>query len=476
VLAKQFITQAVKGISVFTALSLVLCCPVFAQNTIEKPVQVLPEISVKLLKGSLSKTQVNELTLPAALSLAVDENPSLKASSDRTRLSKAQYYTQLASFFPDIDGGFFAEDYNGRIQIFGNQGIDIKRNIRRPSIYFDFTLFDSGRRFLMARSAKRAYRAQQQDEIATRQQTLQQTALAYYELQRQINDISVAQKFLAESQTQLDMNVARFEAGVGTRLEVMQTKAAVAKAKLANIDATQGAQIAALRLNEILSLPAFVEVIPPDPQGGLQTLVPGNMGINEMLARAVENRPELKALAKRFDALKSLRKIAWTGLLPKVAFQIRSGGLGPSFNRTHSFDVTNFALNFSYKNLMVSTFTQYKEKSAEMDELLHLLEAQENAIRREISESFVNSLAKQAKLSAVKEELSASELALSDSMERLGAGVGNNLDVISSERSLSEARANWVAAIMEYNQAQVNLVHAMGLTSIDTLTKGISLP
>jgi outer membrane protein TolC len=46
--------------------------------------------------------------------------------------------------------------------------------------------------------------------------------------------------------------------------------------------------------------------------------------------------------------------------------------------------------------------------------------------------------------------------------DRFSAGVGDNLEVISAQTSLAEARASQVTALAQYNVARLNLAAALG--------------
>ena len=77
-------------------------------------------------------------------------------------------------------------------------------------------------------------------------------------------------------------------------------------------------------------------------------------------------------------------------------------------------------------------------------------------------------------LAAMDENASAQEsyrLALG----RYKAGVGIQLDVLSAESSLSEARSTLIQAVVDFNKAQIQLLEAVGAVSPKTLVEGYSL-
>lgn len=435
-----------------------------------------PNVSLYLLKGSLDKTETLSLTLEEVLKMAETSNPTLQAAGGAVNEARARYRTRLAELLPDIELAFTNSRYDGALQTFTNEVIDVNRRTYQPQFLFRFPIFQGGRRVFQARSAKRSLDAQQANQQTTHQQTLRQAALSYYELKRRLEGITIAQKELEESQAQLELNVARMNAGVGTRLDVLQSEAQVARANSNLLEAVKSSEIAALRLNEILDLPAFAAVLPGEAEQQMQTLVSREIVFPTLLEIAQQNRPELKSLAKQIEAMIELRKVLWSAALPEVNVEVRTGSVGAGLDNLGSYGETKYALGFTFRNLLASTLTRSRENEAQLEQLRHRMEATGNAIERELSEAYLQAATKLAQIAAVQAELVAAEQALSDAMERLRVGVGRNIDVLNAETSLTQARISLSSNILEYNQAQVELVYSLGLASVKSLTQGIQLP
>lgn len=446
--------------------------PAGITQTVDKPVQV----SVQVLKASLSKSESVTLSLVEALRMATDENPALKAAQNVVDEARARYYTRLAQMLPDLEATYIDSHYQGGLQVFGNDVFIISRSTSQPQLLFRFPVFQGGRRFFQVRSARKTLEAEKHNRQSTLQDTLRRTALSYYELKRRLEVIAIAQKQLEETQAQLEINQARMEAGTGTRLDVLQSQAQVARANQQLLEAVKNSQIAALRLNEILDLPAFVSVVPHEIGQQMQTLVPLDKDFNTLLHVARENRPELKVLANQIKALTELRRVAWSAVLPEISVMGRIGGVGPSLGDIKRYDETGLSLAFTLTNLSVPALTLYRENTAQIQRLQHQLEARINTLERELSEAYLEALTKQAEVGVARQELEASRQALADAIERLEAGVGRNIDVLDAQTRLTQARTNLSATILDYNQAQVNLVYYLGLATVDTLTQGLQLP
>lgn len=432
-------------------------------------------VTLQVLKGRLAKTENVELSLKEALCMAEENNPLLHAAEANVRASKAAYQTKLAQMLPDLKLSYQEFHLAGASNLLATD-LPIGRTNYIPQMVFRFPVFRGGRQFFQMRAAHKTYEAEQANTENTRQETLRQTALLYYDLKRSLEQIAISRKTVEELQIQLEMNQARMDAGVGTRLEVLQAEAQLARARQDLLEASKNAELAAVRLNEVLDLSAFVSVLPAESGQQMLTLVPDDLPVPEIMDTAHKNRQDLQALLKQIASLREMRKVAWSAYLPEVFVQARQGAFGTSLNDLRGFGVNSYGVEFNLTNLGVPALTLYKQNTAQIAALEHQLEAQLNTMEREIAEAVLTAMTQKSKVSVARTELVASEQSLSDSLERLNAGVGRYLDVLNAQTSLTRARSGLSATILEYNQSQVNLIHAMGLASIESLTQGIQQP
>ena len=431
-------------------------------------------LDVELFKASVSNIQQAELTLEQALQMALDANPSLKAAKDRTRQAQDRYQTKLAEMLPDVGVSFSRQHYNGGLQIFGNQVIDVNRTIQQPYLVIKFPLFKGGQDFFQVRSANRLLWAQRATEEATQQNLLRETAVRFYDMKRALSELAISQAQVNNLETHLKLTQARMDAGVGTRLDVLQTQAQLAKARQGWIQATQGVQQAALELNDLLDLPALVQPVPTAKPAAMTTLIQETTPPEELLQLGKNHRADLTAITRQIEAMKELRKIAFGSLLPEVNLTANIGATGPNLNSTRDFGSNQLAVDLLLRDMGVSVYTRWREKNHQIDELTHQRQAQENTIEKEIRQALLQSLSIKAIVSQIQNEITAAQQAFTDAEERLKVGVGRNVDVLDAETQLSQAQQRLNSAITQYNQAQVNLVAALGNATVDSLTKGVA--
>jgi outer membrane protein TolC len=56
---------------------------------------------------------------------------------------------------------------------------------------------------------------------------------------------------------------------------------------------------------------------------------------------------------------------------------------------------------------------------------------------------------------------------------RLDNGLGTNIDVLTAQRDLTQARIDKAQALINFNKAQTQLLRDVGLISVDNVTSGL---
>lgn len=451
--------------------------------TLTEPDEPAP-IRNPVLRASLSKTQDRSLSLRQALEIAQENNPDYKASLSQVKQARAAYLTQWASLLPDFSGSINYAKINATLPGvtdnfgFGGGGLPSTLSINTttffPYVRFSYPVFKGGTRIFQILAARKTLHAQKAQAESTLEQTLQQTAEAYYSMKRQLEQIAIAQKQIDESTEQLQINRSRLEVGVGTNLDVLQSQSQLSQAQQDLLTAYQEAESQASRLNELLNLPAIIAIVPEQPIQDIHTLIPAQASFAYLLDVAHQNRPEVRKLQAQIASLGQTRNTVISGYLPNVNLEYINGALGTNANDTKHLDLSLVSVGINLKHMGISGITEFVEDTAKIEEQRHRLQSQLNAIDKALSDAYMKSITTLAQIDVSRIQITAAEQALSDAIERLKAGVGKNIDVTDAQVKLTQARSNLCQAIQDYNLAQVNLVFNLGLASVETLTQGIS--
>jgi OMF family outer membrane factor len=93
----------------------------------------------------------------------------------------------------------------------------------------------------------------------------------------------------------------------------------------------------------------------------------------------------------------------------------------------------------------------------------------------QVRTSYDQSLAADKRIDSASAQIVAAEEELRISQKRMQNGLGLNLDVLNAQRDRTQASINKAQAIVDFNIAQAQLCHDIGLISAVTLTDGVRL-
>lgn len=103
-----------------------------------------------------------------------------------------------------------------------------------------------------------------------------------------------------------------------------------------------------------------------------------------------------------------------------------------------------------------------------------VLQAKEKfqSVFQQVRTAYDQSLCAEARVNRADSQITAAEEELRIAVKRKQAGVGLSIDVLNAQRDLTQARINKARALVDFNSAQDQLLHDIGLISVETLTHG----
>lgn len=301
-------------------------------------------------------------------------------------------------------------------------------------------------------------------------------AAATADLEKARNDIrvAVAQAYVeilydkeilnvALSQVAVDsMLVARRKAmrlsGKASAADVVAQEATYAQSKLNATQARNSLNIAILSLTQLLELssPEGFDIESPSENAlGLQLL----MNPEDIYARAVDIKPEIKSESLRLDYAEVAIKRAKGGYMPSLSL---SGGIGSNFYTALGRESLSFAdqmkNNFSqYVGVSLSvpifsrlsTRNQVRSAKLSYDNQNLELEKTKKALYKEIQQAYYNAVASQSKYVSSGEAARSAEASYTLTMEKYENGKSNVTEYNEAKNRYLEAESNYLQARYE---------------------------
>jgi outer membrane protein TolC len=307
--------------------------------------------------------------------------------------------------------------------------------------------------------------------------SLLQVRLAYYDVLLDAELVTVEEASIKLLSQQFDDQKRRFDAGTVPRFNVLQAEVALSNEKPKLIQARNNHRIAKNNLVNLLGCRLDREVLDEVPMELTDKLDdrPYQIDLPIAIAKALENRSELAALRKG----ESLGKEAVINSRSnyKPSFQLfgeygaRSAQFisadpaysihGPTAGGQFSWNIFD---GFLTKGKVEQAKAQYAGAKVDVDNEVRSIEL-------EVRTDYSNLIEARETLESQKKVQEEAEEALRLATARNNAGTGTQLDVLSAQTALTQARSTQIQSLHDFDAARARLERAMGINIMQSNSK-----
>ncbi|MEX2015811.1 MAG: TolC family protein, partial [Candidatus Hydrogenedentales bacterium] len=307
---------------------------------------------------------------------------------------------------------------------------------------------------------------------------------AYWDLVGAIENLRVREESLSNAERLIEINERRLEIGTGAASEVLSAKAGAASRQSELISARIAIHTAENNLKRLLNMrDAYYfsanQIIPTErPSTAVFELIP-----ERSMARALENRPEIKQARLEIENTEIERKRAKNDLLPQldITGSFTTGGRANEIDRTFtglnqqqdevrsygvvgSFPIGNRAARGSYTRARVSQ--EQAIQNLERTRQQHMTNVANAGLRVVENRALVQSNQRARQLQ---------EANVAAEEKRLQLGISTSQNVLDFEEDLTAAQVQEVQAMVEVEKAIIDLKVAEG-TLLENLGIEFELP
>jgi outer membrane protein TolC len=261
----------------------------------------------------------------------------------------------------------------------------------------------------------------------------------------------------------------RFEAGTTSNFEVLRAEVALANGQPPLIQARNDHRIAIEQLRQQMGFVAGREANSPKaPEfvGTLEVGQPVTFQLPDALAAAHANRPELQQLAKLENAGEQNIKSNRAGYLPEVDLVGGYTVVRSPFSMAWDNRRDGWAAGLQAQwNIFDGRATagRVMQARSQLEQAKLSLAATTLAIEVQVRQAYSSLVEATELLQASSKTVEQAEEALRLANVRYGAGSATQLDVLTSQVSLTEARLNQLQAYYGYNVALATMRQSIGL-------------
>lgn len=293
---------------------------------------------------------------------------------------------------------------------------------------------------------------------ATKQQLKQTVTNDYFTVLQYHNELQISQDTVNNYQRHLQDVRAQYNVGTVSKADVLASEVSLADAQNDLIIAQNQYDLAVSSLNNDIGLPLeSMLALKEELKYELYS-----KKLDECVAYALENRPELAQQQAKIAIAQSETDVAQSGYRPSVTFAASQDWYDEELPGTKN---SNWLVSLTATfNLFDSGETKAKVRQAKANLTTVREETRKtrDAIILEVRQYYLNMREAENRMSTGKVAVEQAEENLRIAEVRYSAGVGTNLDVLDSVLALNKAKTNDIQALYDYNTNKAQLIKAMG--------------
>ena len=445
------------------------------------PLAAPPSLALPDAPSQVRIHELRPLTLEEALQLAEVNSPQLKAAASRVDQAKSGLRAAIAAWYPTVDlsaSGLpeYFKSYSYRNPDFVTNNETYGRQWRvNGSLQVSWDLINPARVPQIAAARDRFERAGDAYLIALRDLRLE-VQTAYFALQQSDAGVRIGQDSVKASLVSYRDARARFNAGVNTKLEVLEAETQLARDR--NILTTNLRDQNEQRRNlaRVLDLPQDVTPTAATPARPMGSWEPS---LQESIVAAYNYSEELDQLILDISINNSQANASLAAVQPVVRFvnstsASRTEGQNGQTSRS-DIDMGDFTYGVQNSTALTASWRLFdggraraeyrRSKQAAEESRLNFARTRDQ-IRFQVESSFFGLRAAIQNIDTTATEVLASRESLRLSQLRVQAGVGVQREVVNSQRDLTQAELKYARAITDYNRNLATLQRRTGLDAL----------
>ena len=449
--------------------------PPSLESLVASPPLALPEE-----QAQVRTHQLRPITLEEAIQLAEFNSPKLKAAASQVDQAKSSLRAAIAAWYPTVDlsaSGLpeYFQSYTNRNPDFGSDTYARQWRVNGAlSVRWD--LINPTRVPQIAAARDRYERAGDSYLIALRDIRLQ-AQTSYFALQKADEGVGIGQASVKASLVSYRDARARFNAGVNTKLDVLEAETQLARDRSLLTSNLRLQDEQRHLLARVLDLPQDVIPTAATP---LRPMGLWDSSLQESIVSAYNYREELDQLILDISINNSQANASLAAVQPVLSFvnsttAYRSEGQSAKASLSE-IDMGDFINGFQNSTALTASWRLFDGGRARAEYQRSKQVAQQtrfdfanlrNQIRFEVEQSFFGLRAAIQTIDTTAAEVLAARESLRLSQLRVQAGVGVQREVVNTQRDLTQAELKYANAVNDYN---TNLAQLQRRTGLDALT------
>jgi outer membrane protein TolC len=437
-----------------------------------------------LPKGEAASTDRHPIDLTTALRLAGANNLQIALAAERIRQAQARLEGAEVQWLPSLNAGAGYNRHTGRVQDTRGEVVETERNalfvgggpnfgpasLTGPAgpparLFLGLPLADV---FFGPLAERQQLQATNAALATTFNDTLLQVAQAYLDLVFAESQVSIAVEAVKNAQELLRLVESRVRAGTAPPADGLRAQAELAERQRQKFQSEEAVRVASAELVRLLRLDPAVVLFAVEGEPVPLCLVDADAPLPALLAQGIASRPELAEHRALVNAtLERLRQEQWRPWFPTMQVGLSAGGFGGGegsfFGNFGGRTDLDALLVWELRNLGFGNRALQRERASQHVQA-HLAAGQiRDTIASQIARAYYQVQFRQRQVEAARTQVKAAAEAVPLNFKGITGGELRAIEGQQAVQTLAFARSQYLAAVIDYNRAQFQLLRALGL-------------
>jgi len=402
---------------------------------------VLITITVILIFAEYSYAQdpVKVLSLDEAIEIAVENNHSLRLSELDVDISRARVRDAKANFYPQIESKIVVPFVE-----------------RESGFFLDQLIWDFGRTLNLVKSTKFELEASRFAYSQTLNETVQNTAVSYYNALINKNRLDAAEKKLEKNELILQKTSEENKLGRSSNLDLTRAKSDTGNSRLDLLRQKNEFEASKLELLDLIGADFDTDVNLVDEEEVLFK----DYELKQATEKAVNSNLELKKLNAEQSARQANAKSAKSEFYPTIF-----GRTAYRFEGEGGEDDPAFIAGFGFRFPIFEGFSRFARldiREAESSRSLIQFVKTKKTIQSDVKKLFMDLKFNKEKIEITKINNNVATDNLKLVREKFNLGRASKIDLVDAELFYSESHSNYLEAIYNYKITEAKFKSAIG--------------
>lgn len=444
------------------------------------------------------------LSLEDCINIALQNDPNLKISKFNINTQKSKVTQAKSDYFPSLNGSTSFNFQNNQNSYNGFSN-DNNSNNYQINVGVNELIWNFGKTFASINMEKYTLESKRYDKDYQELNTIYKVKSAYYNVLAAIANLDIYQRSVRINKINYDRTKALYEEGLKSQIDVVNSEVYLTDAEIQLVEAKNKYEACIIDLNnamylvgapkyKVLSTEKFKlpdeyiknneneinvsniniknKVLSSDTDQVLTSDIkqekiiqgyvfkPYDIGFEDLVKKAYDNRPDLKSLQLVAKASKESLKVLKRSYLPSL-----NVSAGYNFRDSSNFNTSGLSLSTSL-DIPVLNFLDIKAKVNEMSSYLDIALENVNLAKKniyfEVEKCFINldTLANKIPLMETKVSQTLENFKLADG--RYTVGLGNFIELQDAQTNYNNAQLSYVQTVFNYNIAKAQLEWVLG--------------